>query len=117
MTVNLFPYVEGHLMVIPRAHVEKLSDLSGEDWVRCQELIGLGMDVLREGLGIRDMNILYREGTKTSGSSLKHLHIHLLPIVEGFMVYEEFGFTYKFQDINVAPIEMAQKLREVCKRI
>ncbi len=117
LTMNLFPYIEGHLMVIPEKHFEKLADYSEEDWMATHEMISLGMDVIREGLGVKDVNVLYREGTKLSGSSLKHLHIHLLPITPEFMSYENFGFTYNFQDIEVAPVEMAELLRRVCRNL
>jgi diadenosine tetraphosphate (Ap4A) HIT family hydrolase len=117
LTVNLFPYVEGHLMVIPRTHIEKLADFSVEDWQSSKDLIALGIDLIKKGLKVQDVNVLYREGTKKSGSSLKHLHIHLLPITKDFMVYEDFGFTYKFQDIKVAPVDMAEKLRGICQKI
>ena len=115
LAVNLFPYVDGHLMIIPRKHYEKLAESPEKDWVDTQKLISLGINVIKKGLGVKDVNVLYREGTPTSGSSLKHLHIHLLPITDDFMVYEEFGFTYKFQDIEFAPVEMAERLRKVRK--
>lgn len=117
LTMNLFPYIDGHLMVIPRRHIEKLADYTPEDWQDTHKLIALGMDVIRKGIGVKDVNVLYREGTKKSGSSLKHLHIHLLPINPEFMVYENFRFSYNFQDIEVAPVEMAKKLRQVCQKI
>ncbi len=117
LTVNLFPYTEGHLMIVPRRHVEKVSHLTGEEWASVHHLTSLGFEILRKGLKIKDLNLLYREGTKTSGSSLKHLHIHLLPVTEEFMEYRNFGFTYKFQDIEVSPVEMAAKLRKICRKI
>lgn len=117
LTMNLFPYIEGHMMVIPTKHFEKLADYSEEDWLATHKMISLGMDVIRKGLGVKDVNVLYREGTEKSGSSLKHLHIHLLPITSGFMTYENFGFTYNFQDIDITPAEMAERFREVCRNL
>ena len=115
LTANLFPYIDGHLMVIPRRHFEKLALCSLDEWEAAHELIGLGIETIKKGLGVKDVNVLYREGTPTSGSSLKHLHIHLLPITDEFMVYEDFGCVYKFQDIEFAPVEMAERLRKVCQ--
>lgn len=115
LAVNLFPYIDGHLMVIPRKHFEKLAECSLDDWEATHKLVSLGITIIKQGLGVKDVNVLYREGTPTSGSSLKHLHIHLLPVTDEFMAYEDFGFTYKFQDIEFAPVEMAKRLRKVCQ--
>jgi diadenosine tetraphosphate (Ap4A) HIT family hydrolase len=115
LTMNLFPYIDGHLMVIPRRHFEKIKDYTDKEWSDTHKLISLGLDIIRKGTGVVDVNVLYREGTQKSGSSLKHLHIHLLPITPDFMNYENFGFTYKFQDIELAPAEMAKELRKICQ--
>ncbi|HOM77894.1 MAG TPA: HIT family protein [bacterium] len=117
LTVNLFPYIDGHLMVIPKKHIEKMEDFLKKDWQDCRELISLGIATLKEGLQVQDVNVLYREGTKNSGSSLKHLHIHLLPIKKGFMKGDTPGFGYKYQDLDFSPLEMAEKLRQVCWNI
>ncbi len=116
LTMNLFPYVDGHLMVIPRTHVERLADVSSEDWQDMHFLIDLGIRLVKEELQIPDVNVLYREGTAKSGSSLKHLHVHVIPVPKGFLRYENFGFTYAFQDIMVPPLEMAKRLRETVAR-
>ncbi|MBD3366506.1 HIT domain-containing protein [candidate division WWE3 bacterium] len=117
LTMNLFPYIDGHLMVIPKKHIERLEDFSPQDWRDAHKMISLGMEVIRQGCDVKDVNVLYREGTKKSGSSLKHLHIHLLPITPEFMVYENFRFSYNFCDIEVAPVEMAKRLRSVAAEI
>lgn len=117
LTMNLFPYIDGHLMVIPRKHVEEFSSISKKDWKDIYVLIDLGMKVIREVTGIRDTNIVYREGSAKSGSSLKHLHIHILPITPEFMRYEKQRFVWEFQDITLSPLEMAKKMRRVCKKL
>lgn len=117
LTMNLFPYIDGHLMVIPREHIEKVADFSGEDWQAVHNLISLGIDLLKEAFKIQDVNVLYREGSSTSGSSLKHVHIHLLPVTPDFMTYDGKAFKYNLQDITVPPVKMAERLRKVCKTL
>lgn len=116
LTVNLFPYIDGHLMVIPRKHVESIASLTKKEWGATQSLIDLGIKLISEGLKIDNANVLYREGN-ISGMSLKHLHIHILPITKEFMKYEKQKFTWTFQDIKLAPLEEAEMLRKVCKKI
>lgn len=112
LTVNTFPYIDGHLMVVPKRHVERLTDLNKKEWAEAQELLSKGMDVLRKHFEYVDFNILYREGGKDSGSSLKHLHIHIIP-TRGLLTYRLGGFNFDFQKINFPPVETADKLRQL----
>lgn len=116
LTVNLFPYIDGHLIIIPRRHVESITDLTKTEWDVTQSLIDLGMKLIGKGLGIDNVNVLYREG-HVSGMSLKHLHIHILPITKEFMKYEKQKFTWTFQDIKLAPLEEAEMLRKTCQEV
>ena len=115
LTVNLFPYIDGHLMIVPKRHVELFDDLNKAEWEAAYYLINLGMKIIRKQHNIENINTLYREG-KNAGASLKHFHIHILPVTEYFMKYEKQKFTWTFQDIKYAPLEEAKMLRETCKK-
>lgn len=72
--------VEGHLLVIPKRHVEKLSELTAGERVELldtviyfQELI---LHKLAKGCDIRQN---YRPFQKESELKVTHLHIHLQP--------------------------------------
>ena len=116
LTVNLFPYIDGHLMVVPKRHTESFDDLNKAEWEACHYLINLGMKIIRKQYNIDNINVLYREG-KSAGASLKHFHIHILPITDAFMKYENQKFTWTFQDIELAPLEEAEMLRKTCQEI
>lgn len=117
LTVNLFPYIDGHLMIIPRRHVEDFETLNKEEWAAAQDLIKVGIKLLKQELNYENTNTLYREGAK-SGMSLKHMHIHIMPITPEFLHYEGENkrFIMEFQNINLSPLEMAEKLRNACKK-
>ena len=116
LTVNLFPYIDGHLMVIPKRHVEKFTNLQKEEWSSFRKLIDVGIKLINKELKVENTNILYREGKK-SGMSLKHIHIHVLPITEKFMRYEKQRFVMEFQEINFTPIEITERLRRAWKKL
>ncbi len=70
----------GHLLVIPKRHVEKISELNSEEQqelldtvVKFQEKI---LDKIAVGCDIKQN---YRPFQKKGGLSINHLHIHLLP--------------------------------------
>lgn len=110
LTMNTYPYIDGHLLIIPKRHIEKFTQLDSQEWKETKTLIEVGMKVLREVLKIEDINVLYREGIK-AGTSLKHLHAHILPINSDFLQYKKTHFVWEFQKITMPPREMAIKLK------
>lgn len=104
LSVNLFPYIDGQLIVIPYRHFERLSEMSSEEWGEAKELIELGFRVLAKVFAVKDTNLILREGEQ-SQSSLHHYHINILPFKEGLI-------TRNFQKIKFTPQEVAERLRE-----
>ncbi len=117
LTVSLFPYIDGQMIVIPRRHVERLGEVSEAEWGEFGYLIKLGIELVEKVTGADDVNVLYREGG-AAGKSVGHLHVHILPITPQFMQYDKnVGFVWRFQDIKVSPLEMAGRMREVCDEV
>ncbi len=106
LTVNLFPYIDGHLMVIPKRHVESFEEITEEEWTDMQRLAKIGIKLLRDVLNIENVWILQRapKGMKAS-KSVPHAHMFLLPHKEGLN-------TWNYQDITMPPLELAQELRK-----
>jgi len=111
LTVNLFPYIDGHLLIIPRRHIERFSEITPQEWTTVHSLITLGVDLLKQGFGMEDSNILYREGGVGSGKSLGHLHFHIMPCVPGFLDRNEKGIYYTYQELKLTPLAIARKLK------
>jgi len=72
--------MEGHLLVIPKRHVEKLSELSKDEK---EELFNLVIEyqekILKNIAPGCDIRQHYRPFLKQSKSKVNHLHIHLQP--------------------------------------
>ena len=112
LTVSLFPYIDGQLMVITKRHIERFDEMLVTEWREAKFLLDVGIRLIREMVGIDGINVLYREG-EGAGKSVGHLHFHLLPITSEFMTYDKnVGFVWKFQQITVSPVEMAERMRE-----
>ena len=76
---DLYPVTPGHLLVVPRRHVDRWSDASTEergallaDTDRAREL-ALARDATIEGF-----NIGWNDGA-AAGQTVMHLHIHVIP--------------------------------------
>ena len=111
LSVNLFPYLDGHLLIIPRRHIEQFSEITADEWLAVRRLTNLGLAVLKKAFGIVDANVLYREGGVGSGKSLGHLHFHIMPCIPGFLDRNEKGIFYTYQELKLTPLDLANKLR------
>jgi histidine triad (HIT) family protein len=71
--LDIHPSVEGHTLVVPKAQVEFLWDLSDDDY---QSLMAT---VKKLGLHLRDKLGVPYVGVKVIGVDVPHAHIHLVP--------------------------------------
>lgn len=77
--LNLFPYNNGHLMVVPARHIASLVEASTDELC---ELIGLAQvaeQVLRQAYQPHGLNVGINLGQAAGAGVADHLHIHLVP--------------------------------------
>lgn len=105
LTVNLFPYIDGSLIVIPIKHVEAFVNISPEVWSDMRDLIELGIKLLQKELKIDNIWLNHKTSRGlTAGKSVSHGHMLLIPYKEGL-------FSWNYQDITISPLNLAEKLR------
>lgn len=76
------PYVNHHLLIVPKRHVNVLTTLKHAELLEMHKLIDIRAKKLHKKH--KDVNLLLRDGlTKDSiiNKSVNHLHVHLLPNV------------------------------------
>ena len=77
--LNRFPYNNGHVMVVPRAHVSRLEDLSPDEFADLQAELRLAVGVVRSAYRPEGMNVGMNLG-KVAGAGIEdHLHWHIVP--------------------------------------
>lgn len=105
LTVALYPYIDGHLLIIPRRHVESIKDLNNQEWEMVKELVKKGEELLKKNLGVKNYWVLIREGDGiAAGKTVRHLHFHLMP-------YDMNVIRMGETKLNILPIDLAKKLR------
>ena len=77
--LNLFPYNNGHLMVVPNRHIATLVDARPEELHEMMEFTRLGEIALREAFEPHGLNVGINLGKAAGAGILEHLHIHLVP--------------------------------------
>ncbi|MBL7078502.1 adenylyltransferase/cytidyltransferase family protein [Candidatus Shapirobacteria bacterium] len=106
LTVALYPYIDGHLLIIPKKHLESAADLTKKDQEAVFALEKKGRGLLKKALGINNFWFILREGKGIKvGKTVEHLHFHLMPYDPGVIKMVD-------KKLTTTPLKIAQKLRE-----
>jgi ATP adenylyltransferase len=77
--LNRFPYNNGHLMIVPHAHVATLEELSAEVLAELMALTQLSLQVLREAYNPQGFNVGMNIGEVAGAGVAGHIHLHIVP--------------------------------------
>lgn len=96
--LDIAPETEGHTLVVPKTEVDKIYDLSDEDYAAVWETVRKLAKHYEKVLGRRTL-------IKVIGTDVPHAHVHLTPHDETW----EYGRTLHLSDSEMA--EIANRLR------
>jgi len=77
--LNNYPYNPGHVMVIPRQHTGKYTDLSETEVLDHALLQQRTLEAIESGMGSEGVNTGLNLGPAAGGSIGDHLHTHVVP--------------------------------------
>ena len=110
--LDVGPLAEGHLLVIPRDHHAKLSELPAPASAHLGSLLPRLARALLEVTGADGFNLLVNEG-RSAGQLVPHVHMHLIPRSGGDLLgYRWNAGTYQPGRID----ELAAAYQEVLAR-
>jgi len=79
IVMNLYPYTNGHAMVVPFRHVASLADLSDEERCEMMRLAALLQRALTERVRAHGFNLGMNLGRAGGAGIPDHLHLHVVP--------------------------------------
>jgi ATP adenylyltransferase len=77
--MNLYPYNNGHLMVVPKRHLSKLSELNEKELLECLHKLQELESVLADTLKPDGFNIGINLGRVSGAGIDDHIHFHIVP--------------------------------------
>jgi len=80
--LDINPITVGHTLVIPKRHATDLHDIDPDDLAAVARSAKVAAARLTERLGTDGVNLLHATGA-AAWQTVFHLHIHVLPRVEG----------------------------------
>ncbi|CAN5630897.1 HIT domain-containing protein [soil metagenome] len=113
--LNLFPYNNGHLMVVPNRHVATLAEATPEELTELIELTRRAEVALTEAYEPHGMNMGINLGKPAGAGVLGHVHMHVVPRWNG-----DTNFISVVGQTRVLPEELpvtAARLRPIFQRL
>ena len=77
--LNLYPYNNGHLMIVPYRHVSEFTLLSQEEKIEMMDLVDFCMKAMEDKMCAQGFNMGANIGRAAGAGIDDHLHIHIVP--------------------------------------
>jgi ATP adenylyltransferase len=77
--LNLYPYISGHLMIAPYAHIGELAATAKEDSDEMMDLAKRCQSALREVYRPQGFNLGMNLGRAAGAGIADHIHMHIMP--------------------------------------
>jgi ATP adenylyltransferase len=113
--LNLYPYNNGHLMVVPRRHIAALAEAEPAELHELMDLTQRAEIALTEAYQPHGLNVGLNLGRAAGAGVADHLHIHLVPRWNG-----DTNFMTVVSEVRVLPEtldETARRLRPIFERM
>jgi histidine triad (HIT) family protein len=111
LTVSLFAYIDGHIMIIPRRHVRSAKELSATEWDTVRKFSYIAKRLIKKVHGIGATQMILRDGGITAQSTVsEHLHIHVIPFDAPDLSQWNYRQLKQTPLENVAAYKQARKL-------
>jgi ATP adenylyltransferase len=113
--LNLYPYNNGHLMVVPNRHVATLADSTPAELSELMVLTRRAEIALTEAYRPQGLNVGMNLGRPAGAGVVDHLHVHLVPRWTG-----DTNFMSVVGEVRVLPEDLDQtaaRLRPIFERL
>lgn len=98
VTLNLYPYNNGHLMVVPNRHIPALEELDEAELAQLMVVTQMSLHVLKAAFNPQGFNIGINQGQVAGAGIAAHLHQHIVPRWSG-----DTNFTSVIGETRVIP--------------
>ena len=106
--LDIGPLSDGHTLVIPKQHFEKLHECPAEVLGPVASRLGKIAKAVAGAMDSEGYNVLCNNG-RAAGQLVEHLHFHIIPRNTGDGVFDRWP-AYKYQQGKIE--EIAAKIRE-----
>ena len=94
--LDIGPISDGHTLVIPKAHFDRLDQCPAEVLAEAAKVLGRLGGPVAEAVGADGYNVLCNNGS-AAGQVVEHVHFHIIPRKSGDGVFSRWP-SYKYPD-------------------
>jgi ATP adenylyltransferase len=106
--LNLYPYNNGHVMIVPNRHVATLAATSGDEQSELMRFTRHAEIALTEAYAPQGLNIGINLGRPAGAGVLDHLHVHLVPRWNG-----DTNFMTVVGNVRVLPEDLGDTVKRL----
>lgn len=110
MTVALYAYIDGHMMIVPRRHVRSVKELTPSEWETIRKMMYLAKKVIRGVHGVKGVQYIQKEGLSAQ-STVEHIHFHCIPFDGPDLS------TWNYRQLKNTPLENADLYHQQSKNL
>ena len=88
--MDLYPATPGHVLVLPRRHIETLYEIPADLGARLMTTAIMVAKVIKEKLSPDGLNLV-QSNDMAAGQTVPHFHLHIVPRYKGDTVILQFG--------------------------
>lgn len=99
LTINIFPYIDGQMMAIPRRHVKSTNELTVLEWETMRKFGYIAKKLFKKVHKHKAMWSLVKTGVLAQGTVADHLHMHFIPFDQTDLAM------WNYRDLKFAPLE------------
>ncbi|MDQ6984837.1 MAG: NUDIX domain-containing protein [Candidatus Dojkabacteria bacterium] len=112
LTVNIYPYIDGQMLAVPRNHIKSPKELTERQWETMRKFSYIAKKLIRKTHGHKGMWSLLREGGINAQMSVSdHLHMQFIPFDNSDLA------TWNYRELKHTPLENAGLYKENFKVI
>ena len=106
--LNIYPYGNGHCLIVPNRHVGDTSHLSQKEYAQLMELLRETKDLLQTALEPQGFNVGMNLGRIAGAGIPGHVHLHIVPRWRG---------DHNFMPVTASTRVISQSLAVVYKKL
>ncbi|MDF2460886.1 MAG: hypothetical protein K0S68_289 [Candidatus Saccharibacteria bacterium] len=111
LTITLYAYIDGHLMIVPRRHVRSPKELNDAEWDTVRRMQYIAKKLFKEVHGIKGMQLVQKDGAEAQSTVADHLHFHCVPFDSPDLL------TWNYRQLKYTPLQNVALYRRQAKKI
>jgi len=108
VVLNIYPYISGHLLIVPNEHVGELDAAAKETTDELMDLTKRCQTALRAAYQPAGFNLGMNLGKSAGAGIVDHIHVHILPRWTG-----DTNFMSSIGETRVIPEDLATTYRKL----